>query len=78
MHKRVRNCNVVDDGIDSDHQAVTLKLAITSIKFNGNKITKGAINWNTILYDDRYRERYNHTLLELVDATMSYADFNAK
>jgi hypothetical protein len=54
MHKRVRNCNVVDDGIDSDHRAVALKLAITSIKFNGNKITKGAIDWNTILYNNRY------------------------
>ena len=45
LHKRIRDQKVVNDGIDSDHSSVKLKLAITPIKFKGNAITRGVIDW---------------------------------
>jgi len=40
FHKRVRNCQVVDDGVDSDHSAVCITISLTSIKFKGKAISK--------------------------------------
>ena len=76
LHKRVRDCEVVDDGADSDHDAICIKLAITSIKFKGSAITKGVIDWTSILNDERYKELYNHHLRCLVNENTSYDDFN--
>ena len=45
LHKRIRDQKVVNDGTDSDHSSVKLKLAITPIKFKGNAITRGVIDW---------------------------------
>ena len=33
LHKRVKNCQVVDDGADSDHRAVRMQLNLTSLKY---------------------------------------------
>ena len=33
IHKRIRNCQVVNDGADSDHRAVKMQLNLTSLKY---------------------------------------------
>ena len=53
LHKRVRDCKVVEDGIESDHSAVQIKLALTSIKFKEQDVSRGIIDWCKILNDDR-------------------------
>jgi exonuclease III len=36
LHKRIQNCNVVEDGLESDHRAVCIDVVTTSIKFKEN------------------------------------------
>ena len=76
LHKRVRNCKAVDDGTESDHSAVALRIALTSIKYKGCSVSRGVINWTKILNDDRYREIYNQHLLNMTTDDMSYEDFH--
>ena len=32
LHKCIKNCQVVDEGADSDHRAVRMQLNLTSLK----------------------------------------------
>jgi len=52
LHKRVRDCVTSLDGVASDHQAVCLKISLTSIKFKSKAMSRGTINWSKILSDD--------------------------
>ncbi len=44
LHKRVKNCHVLPDGLESDHCSVCINVVITSIKF---KVTT-SLNTGTI------------------------------
>ena len=76
LHRRIRDCKTVDDGIDSNHAAVAIKLAITSIKFKGRAISRGTVNWEKILTGEYYLEVYNQNFKSMVTDDMSYDDFN--
>jgi len=39
FHKRVRDCKVVDSGIESDHDAVMISITITTIKYKVKAVT---------------------------------------
>ena len=75
--KRVRDCKVVDDGIDSDHSAVSITISLTSIKFKGKAVSRGIIDWNKILADETTRAIYVQHLKDLTTDNMPYEDFNA-
>ena len=63
MHKHVRNCKAVDNGTESDHSAVALCIALTSIKYKGSAAMRGIIDWAKILADGKYSEIYNQHIL---------------
>jgi hypothetical protein len=66
----------METGVESDHSAVCLKFAITSIKYKHRTVSQGKIDWTTIMFDERYHEIYNRTLYEMTTDEMSYDDFN--
>jgi exonuclease III len=46
LHKRIQNCTVVGDGLESDHRAVSIDVVITSIKFKDNPSARtGSTDW---------------------------------
>ena len=64
LHKRVRNCMVVDNGIKSDHSAVTLKLSITSIKFKeSTKLQEPKRDWRRIQYEEQANIKFSDLIL---------------
>jgi exonuclease III len=76
LHKRIRNCQVVNDGADSDHRAVRMQLNLTSLKYKEKASIKcGDINWREICDDDQLRKLYNKYLLELTSHDMTYNNF---
>jgi hypothetical protein len=80
LHCRVRNCRAVIDGGESDHSAVQLDLAITSLKHKlSTAIDRGTTNWGKIVEDKAMNTRYNDTLLAATNNDyMPYEDFHDK
>jgi hypothetical protein len=77
LHKRINNCQVILDGLDSDHHAVRLDLVLTSIKFKETQLLYGgAIDWRKILTNDECRKLYNDAALEAMTVDMDYEEFN--
>ena len=74
-HKRVRDCVTSLDGVASDHQAVCLKISLTSIKFKTKALSRGAIDWSKILSDDHTRMVYNEHLLQITNNDMDYDSY---
>ncbi len=53
LHKCINNCQVILDGIDSNHHAVRLDFVLTSIKFKEtHSLYGGNIDWRKILTND--------------------------
>jgi hypothetical protein len=77
LHKRVRDCNTILEGVNSDHWAVSLKLMLTSIKMQCQAISKGDTDWCRILSDKNLRMVYNKHLQSLVSPRMDYDEYNA-
>ena len=76
LHKRVKNCQVVDDGADSNHRAVRMQLNLTSLKYKEKaSLDSGDINWRKICEEDEQRKLYNKYLLELTSRDMAYDTF---
>ena len=76
LHKRVKNCQVVDDGADSDHRAVRMQLNLMSLKYKEKaSLDNGDINWRKICEEDEQRKLYNKYLLELTSRDMAYDTF---
>ncbi len=64
LHKHVKNCQVVNDGADSDHQAVRMQLNLTSLKYKEKaSLDSGDIDWRKICKEDEQRKLYNKYLL---------------
>ena len=49
--QRIRNCKVTNDGVKSDHFAVQMKLALSTIKFKERKLNRGTVDWEKIVQD---------------------------
>jgi hypothetical protein len=76
LHKRIKNCQVVNDGADSDHRAVRMQLNLTSLKYKAPPpTTSGEINWRKICKEDEQRKLYNKYLLKLTSKEMTYDAF---
>ena len=75
LHKRVRDCVTSLDGVASNHQAVRLKISLTSIKFKPKTMTRGAINWSQILSDEHTQMVYNEHLLQITHNDMDYDSY---
>ncbi len=76
LHKRIKNCFVLPDGIESDHRAVRMTLNLTSIKYKPKvSMHSGEINWRAIPEQDEQRKLYNKYLLELTSKDMMYDNF---
>ena len=75
--KKILSCNVVDDGVRSDHSAVRMRLAMYSIKVKDNKVAGGRTNYRKLLFDTKTNEGYNSIFMDKWDNTTSYEDFNA-
>jgi hypothetical protein len=76
LHKRVKNCQVVDDGADSDHQAVRMQLNLTSLKYKEKaSLDSIDINWRKICKEDEQCKLYNKYLLKLTSRNMAYDTF---
>ena len=78
FHKRVRDCKVVDNGVESDHKAVKISITITSIKYKARAVPRSTILWRRILEDPIYQLVYNTELKKLVDADTDLETFNEK
>jgi hypothetical protein len=77
LHKRINNCQVILDGLDSDHRAVHLDLVLTSIKFKETQLLFGsAIDWRKILTNDECCKLYKNAALEATPVDMDYEEFN--
>ena len=76
LHKQIRNCHTMLDGLDSDHRAVALELNLTSIKYKAKtSMNRGDIDWRTICEEEMQRTMYNKYLLQLTSRDMSYENF---
>ncbi len=76
LHKRVKNCQVTNNGAESDHQAVRMQLNLTSIKYNEKaSLDSGGIDWRKICEEDEQRKLYNKYLLKLTSGDMAYDTF---
>jgi hypothetical protein len=62
-------------GIASNHQAVQLKIALSSVKFNAHAAFWGTINWPKILSDEHTCMVYNKHLLSLTTPDMDYDSY---
>ena len=77
LHKRINNCRVILDGLDSNHRAVCLDLVLTSIKFKETQLLYGStINWRKILTNNDCCKLYNYAILEATTIDMDYEEFN--
>ena len=77
LQKRVQNCKVVEDGLESDHRAVRMEMILTSIKFKENSTAYGgSTDWRKIMTDTKYKACFNKNALALTSANMDYDDFN--
>ena len=76
FHKRIHYCRMVLHGVASDHQAVCLKVALSSVKFKARgAMNQGAINWPKILTDEHTQMVYNEHLLSLTTPGIEYDDY---
>ena len=76
LHKRVKNCQVTNDGTDSDHQAVQMQLNLTSLKYKEKaSLDSRGIDWRKICEEDEQPNFYNKYLLELTSRDMAYDTF---
>jgi hypothetical protein len=58
LHCRVRNCCAVIDGVESDHLAVQLDLALTLLKHKlSTALDRGTTNWRKIVEDKAMNTR---------------------
>ena len=78
IHKRVRDCEVVDNGFESDHKAVKISITITLIKYKARSVPRAIIAWRKIFEDPVYQLIFNTELKKLVDAATDYSTFNEK
>ena len=78
LHKRINNCQVILDGLDSNHHAVCLDLfLLTSIEFKETQsLYSGAIDWRKFLTKDGCHKLYNDVTLEATTIDMDYEEFN--
>jgi hypothetical protein len=77
LHKRISNCRVILDGLESDLRTVRLDLVLTLIKFKDTKsLNSGTIDWRKILADAGCRKIYNDVALEATTVDMDYKEFN--
>ncbi len=74
LHCRVRNCRAVIDGVEIDHSAVRLDLALTLLKHKSSTaLDQITTNWCKIVEDKATNTHYNDILLA---ANMPYKDFH--
>ncbi len=78
LHCRVCNCRAVVDGVESDHLAVQLDLALTSLKHKlSTAIDQETTDWHKIVEDKATNTRYNDILLAATNEDyMLYKDFH--
>ena len=74
--KNVISCEVVSDGIDSDHWALRTKLEHPSIEYKPTSISKGEINVTALQYDDNINSDYNQYVANRMAEDTSYEEFN--
>lgn len=59
FHKHVRDCSVIEDGIESDHFAVRLRIMITKIKYKARTPKpRDQAHWTKIRNDTAYSVLY--------------------
>ncbi len=76
LHKRVQNCQVAIDGVDSNHRAVRMQLNLTLLKYKEKVLLNGGeINWRKICEEKETHKLYNKYLLELTTRDMTYNTF---
>ena len=76
LHKCVKNCQVVNDGADSDHQAVQMQLNLTSLKHKEKaSLDSGDIDWRKNCDKDEQHKLHNKYLLKLTLCYMTYDTF---
>ncbi len=76
LQKRVQNCYVALDGVDSNHHAVRMELNLTLQKYKEKaSLNSGEINWIKICKEDKHRKLYDQYLLELTTQDMTYDNF---
>jgi hypothetical protein len=67
---------VVDDGADSDHQAVRMQLNLSSLNYKEKaSLDSGDIDWRRICKEDEQHKLYNKYLHELTSRDMAYNTF---
>ena len=76
LHKRVKNCQVINDSTDSDYQAVRMQLNLTSLKYKAKaSLDSRDIDSRKICEEDEQRKLYNKYLLALTSCNMAYDTF---
>ncbi len=76
LHKRVQNCQVAIDGVDSNHRAVRMQLNLTLLKYKEKaSLNGGEIDWRKICEEEETCKLYNKYLLELTACDMTYDTF---
>jgi hypothetical protein len=75
LHKRIHYCRMVLHGVASDHRAVRLKVALSSVKFKASAMSRGTINWPKILTNEHTQMVYNEHLLSLTTLGIEYNDY---
>jgi uncharacterized protein YqfB (UPF0267 family) len=76
LHKRIQNCQVAIDGVDSDHHALRMQLNLTSLKYKEKvSLNGGEIDWRKICDEEETCKLYNKYLLELTTRDMTYDTF---
>jgi hypothetical protein len=70
------NSRLPDDfpRVASDHRAVRLKVALSSVKFKARAMSRGTINWPKIL-TKHTQMVYNEHLLSLTTTGIEYDDY---
>jgi hypothetical protein len=78
LHCRVCNCRAVIDGVESDHSAVQLDLALTLLKHKlSTALDRGTTDWRKTVEEKATNNRYNNILLAATnDNYMPYKDFH--
>jgi hypothetical protein len=76
FHKPIHDCRMVLHGVASNHRAVCLKVALSSVKFKARgAMNRGTINWLKILTDEHTQMVYNEHLLSLTTLEIGYDDY---
>jgi hypothetical protein len=72
----IHDCKMVPHGVVSDHRALCLQVALSSVKFKAWKsMISGTISWPKILTDEHTRMVYNEHLLSLTTPGIDYDDY---